>query len=219
MWPAPPPLCEASVRPLIDEGPLLLYTDLNNPSETGLVDDAAVWEARRTATGARRSLLAGGALEREEDVGLVGIHFNGEFWPFPEVEWTVAPWGAWRVTASYADRGTSCTIEAETDDEGCAVRVPSKSGMVDGARETYRGTLRVTMFDKGRGVVSATTRHACLETGGEFDAEWAAASAMTALLPSCTPKVLRQSAISPTASGSDATELTEAAKSDGSSSA
>ena len=45
--PSPPPLCEASVRPLIDEGPLLLYTDLNNPSETGLVDDAAVWEARR----------------------------------------------------------------------------------------------------------------------------------------------------------------------------
>ena len=53
--PSPPPLCEASVRPLIDEGPLLLYTDLNNPSETGLVDDAAVWEARRTATGARRT--------------------------------------------------------------------------------------------------------------------------------------------------------------------
>ena len=43
----------ASVRPLVDEGPLLLYTDLNNPSETGLVDDAAVWEARRTATGRR----------------------------------------------------------------------------------------------------------------------------------------------------------------------
>ena len=30
-----------------------------------------------TATGARRSLLAGGALEREEDVGLVGIHWDG----------------------------------------------------------------------------------------------------------------------------------------------
>ena len=44
------------MRPLIDEGPLLLYTDLNNPSETGLVDDAAVWgPARRTATGARRT--------------------------------------------------------------------------------------------------------------------------------------------------------------------
>ena len=63
-----------------------------------------------TATGARRSLLAGGALEREEDVGLVGIHFDGEFWPFPEVEWAVAPWGSWRVTASYADRGTSLSL-------------------------------------------------------------------------------------------------------------
>jgi tocopherol cyclase len=153
-------------------------------------------ELTLTATGARRSLLAGGALEREEDVGLVGIHFNGEFWPFPEVEWTVAPWGAWRVTASYADRGTSCTIEAETDDAGCAVRVPSKSGMVDGARETYRGTLRVTMFDKGREVVSATTRHACLETGGEFDAEWAAASAMTEPLKSVAYNVDLERAIS-----------------------
>ena len=56
--------------------------------------------------------------------------------------------------------------------------------MVDGARETYRGTLRVTMFDKGREVVSATTRHACLETGGEFDAEWVSASAMTEPLKS-----------------------------------
>ena len=90
----------------------------------------------------------------------------------------------------------SCTIEAETSDEGCAVRVPSKSGMVDGARETYRGTLRVTMFDKGREVVSATTRHACLETGGEFDAEWVATSAMTEPLKSVAYNVDLERAIS-----------------------
>ena len=76
------------------------------------------------------------------------------------------------------------------------MRVPSKSGMVDGARETYRGTLRVTMFDKGREVVSATTRHACLETGGEFDAEWVATSAMTEPLKSVAYNVDLERAIS-----------------------
>ena len=92
--------------------------------------------------------------------------------------------------------GADGRTEAATDDEGCAVRVPSKSGMVDGARETYRGTLRVTMFDKGREVVSATTRHACLETGGEFDAEWVATSAMTEPLKSVAYNVDLERAIS-----------------------
>ena len=56
--------------------------------------------------------------------------------------------------------------------------------------------LRVTMFDKGREVVSATTRHACLETGGEFDAEWVAASAMTEPLKSVAYNVDLERAIS-----------------------
>jgi len=148
-----------------------------------------------TATGARRSLLAGGGvLEREEDVGLVGIHFEGEFWPFPEVEWTVTPWGSWKITGAYEDM--SCTIEAEADDAGCAVRVPSESGMVDGARETYNGRLRVTMMKAGREVVSATTRRACLETGGEYDEDWASSSAMTEPLKSIAYNVDLERAIS-----------------------
>ena len=152
-------------------------------------------ELTLTATGARPEPAGRRGARAREDVGLVGIHWDGEFWPFPEVEWTVAPWGVARSPRSTGP-GTSCTIEAETDDEAARCACRRRAAWSTARSGTYRGVLRVTMFDKGREVVSATTRHAYLETGGEFDAEWVAKSAMTEPLKSVAYNVDLETAIS-----------------------
>lgn len=146
-----------------------------------------------TATGARRGLLAGGPIAREEEVALIGVHWKGEFLPCPAVEWTVSPWGSWRAKGNYDDYEVE--ISAETDEAGCGVRVPQESGMVDGARETYNGNLKLTLRRGGADVVVATSSRACLETGGAFDDEWTARSEMAEPLRSIAYNVKLERAV------------------------
>ncbi|KAK7233830.1 tocopherol cyclase [Aureococcus anophagefferens] len=123
-------------------------------------------ELTLTATGATRQLLAGTRLDRSEDVALIGLHVDGEFLPFPDVRWTVAPWGDWRVSGAY--EGLTVDIAATASDAGVPVRVPTDAGMADGATETYDGRLSVELRRGGDVLVAASTHLACCETGGDY---------------------------------------------------
>eukprot|EP00798_Chlamydomonas_sp_ICE-L_P022636 gene22637-29780_t len=75
-----------------------------------------------TAVGARRGLLLG-VPGVEEDVGMIGIHYNGDFielvpWT-GDVSWDVAPWGKWTIRAS--SRDYDALIEASCPADAGAV--------------------------------------------------------------------------------------------------
>ena len=97
------------------------------------------------------------------------MHWRGRFLPFPDVSWTVA-WGAWRVTGAYD--GYEVEISAACDDDGLAVRCPTPSGMTESARESYRGRLRLRLYQRRAAsgprvlLLDAESESACVEVGG-----------------------------------------------------
>lgn len=113
-----------------------------------------------TSTAARRSIPL---LGQDEEVALVGLHWNGEFLPFPNVEWTVQ-WGSWQITGEYKDY--SVTLTGTCDSAGFPVNCPATTGMEPIAMETFKGTLRVQLFRNGSLVHGDSTDDACLEVGG-----------------------------------------------------
>jgi tocopherol cyclase len=113
-----------------------------------------------TSTGAKRSLPF---LNRDEEVALVALHWKGKFLPFPKVTWTVE-WGKWQVKAEYGDY--SVQLEGTCSDSGLPVKCPTLSGMEEIALETFRGKLRVVLYEKGSQVLNETSSEACLEVGG-----------------------------------------------------
>eukprot|EP00798_Chlamydomonas_sp_ICE-L_P022637 gene22636-29781_t len=89
-----------------------------------------------TAVGARRGLLLG-VPGVEEDVGMIGIHYNGDFielvpWT-GDVSWDVAPWGKWTIRAS--SRDYDALIEASCPADAGAVLRMKVWRKVAGARE------------------------------------------------------------------------------------
>jgi tocopherol cyclase len=113
-----------------------------------------------TSTGGRRRVPF---LKDEEEVALIGLHYKGEFLPFPAVTWTVE-WGRWQVQGSYEDY--SVRLEGTCDEAGLPVRCPTPSGMEETAHETFRGTLSVKLYKRGYLIVEDSTSEACLEVGG-----------------------------------------------------
>ena len=160
-------------------------TSTNNGNEqTGHTIDLCV-----TSTGAMRRVPL---LEQEEAVALIGLHWDGEFLPFPTVDWDVR-WGRWKIAGSYGDYGVeligTCNVETEP---GVPVRCPTDSGMEEIAHETFHGNLRVKLYKRVPSpdavggskqlVLDATTGDACLEIGGkpwETEPTWRGESAMT----------------------------------------
>jgi len=114
-----------------------------------------------TATGARRKLPL---TNEEEEVALVALHWNKEFLPFPNVEWTVR-WGRWQVEGHYEDY--KVTLTGLCSDEGMPIRCPTATGMKETAIETYRGRLAVKLYKRGKLVLDTSTTNACLEIGGQ----------------------------------------------------
>lgn len=113
-----------------------------------------------TSTAGRRGIPI---LGQEEEVGLVGLHWNGEFLPFPNVSWDVR-WGEWRIAGQYNEYSVTLTGTCSTD--GFAVNCPTSSGMEPIAKETFHGSLRVRLYHKGSLVLDDITDEACLEVGG-----------------------------------------------------
>jgi Tocopherol cyclase len=117
-----------------------------------------------TSTGAKRRLPLLRA--REEEVALIGLHWKGQFLPFPTVQWNVQ-WGTWQVSGSYQEysvelMGTCCPDR----DQGVPIRCPTPDGMKEIAVETFQGTLRVQLYHQGTLVLDKTSYQACLEIGG-----------------------------------------------------
>ena len=115
---------------------------------------------------------AGGVREvvfLKEDVGLIGIHYRGEFYEFLSTQtafaWTVEPWGSWLLSA-HSDR-YRVEITGRTHDRGAYVRVPTRNGLQWLCRDTTHGELQVQLWTSdGKVIVEARSNLAGLEVGG-----------------------------------------------------
>ena len=110
---------------------------------------------------------------------MLGIHFGGAFielvpWK-GEVDWSIAPWGSWRMSGRSADY--EAELEAECDPEaGTVLRAPTaSSGLAAMCRDTFYGRATLTVWRRdGKGrrapgpplVDRAVASNAALEVGG-----------------------------------------------------
>ncbi len=120
----------------------------------------------------------------KENVGLIGIHHQGQFYEFlstkTDFTWQVDPWGYWQVTArSYRHR---VVITGRAHDAGAYVRVPTREGLQFLCRDTTCGELCIQLWDclgdcrgatgdgqafqGNRLLLEATSQLAGLEVGG-----------------------------------------------------
>ena len=113
----------------------------------------------------------------KENVGLIGIHHQGQFYEFlsykTDFTWQVDPWGFWQLTAcSYQHR---VVLTGKATDEGAYVRVPTREGMRFLCRDTTHGELRVQLWEaaSNKPVIDAVSHLAGLEVGGKpWDESW-----------------------------------------------
>jgi len=125
-----------------------------------------------TAAGGVRDVLTW-----QEDVGLIGIHHNDQFYEFLSVKtkftWTVEPWGYWKLTAQ--DYRYRVEVIGHATDEGAYVRVPTLEGMQWQCRDTTHGELSVRLWSSkdAQLLIDATSTLAGLEVGGgPWDDRW-----------------------------------------------
>ncbi|CAL8467097.1 g6633 [Coccomyxa elongata] len=114
-------------------------------------------DASLTAVGARRGLLQLPGVE--EDVGMVGIHWRGQFIEMVpwngDVQWEVDPWGRWRV---YAKNGHyEALVEASCSSPGTPLRAPTADcGLDVFCRDSFYGKVRLRVWRRdSAGVRSA----------------------------------------------------------------
>lgn len=114
----------------------------------------------------------------KENVGLIGIHYQGQFYEFfstkTKFSWTVAPWGHWQITAeSFSHR---VVLIGEAADAGAWVRVPTREGLQFLCRDTTHGHLTLQLWALGPQetlLVTASSELAGLEVGGApWDETW-----------------------------------------------
>ena len=126
------------------------------------------------------ALTAGGGIRQvlwwEEEVGLVGIHYQRKFYEFvpwnSQVSWQIEPWGKWQMQAT-SDR-YRVTLKGETNLPGTYVRTPTAKGLVFNCRDTTQGTLSLELSDSaGKTIIKANSMQAGLEVGGSpWDKAW-----------------------------------------------
>ncbi len=116
-----------------------------------------------TAAGGVRQVFWG-----EELVGMIGIHYQGQFIEFvPEnsqVSWQIQPWGKWRMEAIKGD--LVVTLIGTTDLPGTYVRTPTAKGLVFNCRDTTKGKLSLKLRYQGKIILNANSCLAGLEIGG-----------------------------------------------------
>ncbi len=116
-----------------------------------------------TAVGAVRQVLWW-----EELVGMIGIHYQGQFIEFvPEnsqITWQIQPWGSWRMKAIRGD--LEVTLIGTTDLPGTYVRTPTAKGLILNCRDTNKGKLLLEFRYQGKIVLNANSCLAGLEIGG-----------------------------------------------------
>ena len=118
-----------------------------------------------TAVGGIRDVLSW-----QEKVGLIGIHFSGEFYEFVSTKttlsWRVEPWGEWRMSAQ--DYRYRVEIVGHAPDKGAWVRVPTREGLQWLCRDTTHGHLQVRLWSvvTHQLLVDESSDLAGLEVGG-----------------------------------------------------
>ncbi len=126
-----------------------------------------------TAVGGVRELRLLNQPVLTEDVGLIGIHYQGQFYEFLSFQstafaWEVEPWGYWQMEAK--NDFYRVTLTGRTTDPGTWVRVPTQGGLKFICRDTTHGKLQVQLWQRSGAsetlVLSATSSLAGLETGG-----------------------------------------------------
>ncbi|BAZ44602.1 hypothetical protein NIES4102_16140 [Chondrocystis sp. NIES-4102] len=119
------------------------------------------------------AMTAGGGIRQvlwwEEEVALIGIHYQGKFYEFApwnsDVNWQIKPWGEWQMQAQSAEFMVS--LSGETDLPGVYVRTPTAQGLVFNCRDTTQGKLILRLSDRsGKEIITATSHLAGLEVGG-----------------------------------------------------
>ncbi len=129
-----------------------------------------------TAVGGVRNVLAW-----QEDVGLIGIHYKGEFYQLVSTQsdfsWTVEPWGYWHLSArNYRYR---VEITGRAPDDGAWVRVPTREGLRWLCRDTTHGEMHIRLWQRTGSnrtesiILETTSQLAGLEVGGgPWDEPW-----------------------------------------------
>ena len=104
----------------------------------------------------------------EELVGMIGIHYQGQFIEFvadnSQISWQIQPWGEWRMEAIRED--LVVTLLGTTDLPGTYVRTPTAKGLVLNCRDTTKGKLSLELRYRGKIVLNAQSFLAGLEVGG-----------------------------------------------------
>lgn len=143
-----------------------------------------------TAVGAERGLLQVPGLK--ENVGLIGIHHQGEFYELnikdSQVRWTVSPWGSWRLEGSSSK--FEAIIEAQcSSSDGTALRAPTASdGLAPFCRDSFAGSVTLQVWragDRARGSpplidVTSDGKSGAVEVGGgPWWSTWSVEAKMT----------------------------------------
>jgi tocopherol cyclase len=139
--------------------------------------DAPAYDERDLA------LTAGGGIRQvlwwQEEVALIGIHYQGKFYEFApwnsQVSWQIKPWGEWKLQAKLAqDEQYEVVLRGETTLSGTYVRTPTAKGLVFNCRDTTLGKLSLSLYDcQGQIIVEADSNQAGLEIGGApWDKTW-----------------------------------------------
>ncbi|MEM1369755.1 MAG: tocopherol cyclase family protein [Cyanobacteria bacterium P01_H01_bin.15] len=118
-----------------------------------------------TAVGGKRQVLG-----QSESVGLIGIHFQGQFYEFvpwtAEISWQVESWGCWKMQARNSSYQVG--VQGVCDHKGTPVRVPTAEGLQFRCRDTTAGYLQLTLRDSiGTVILQAESIQAGLEVGGD----------------------------------------------------
>lgn len=135
------------------------------------VFEGATGEVALTVGGGLRELPGG----RIENAALVGVHDRGIFYEFVpwngSVEWEIAPWGYWKISAN--NGSYMVEVEAKTEDPGTPLRAPTpENGLAVACKDTCFGQLKLQLWErrsdgsKGKVILEVTSNMAALEVGG-----------------------------------------------------
>ncbi|KAJ0540278.1 putative tocopherol cyclase [Helianthus annuus] len=118
-----------------------------------------------------------GLNETFENAALIGVHHGGIFYEFVPwngvVEWEVAEWGYWHVTAQ--NETHKVELEASTKDPGTTLRAPTtEAGLAPACKDTCFAHLTLKLWEKGSAAAAAdgklildvTSNMAAVEVGG-----------------------------------------------------
>ncbi|MGK7931228.1 MAG: tocopherol cyclase family protein [Microcystaceae cyanobacterium] len=121
-------------------------------------------ELALTAGGGKRKVL-----QSFEEVAMVGIHYQGQFYEFvpwnSQVSWQIEPWGKWEIQA--INDQFEVQLIGTTDLTGTLLRTPTKKGLVFCCQDTTKGQLYLKLLTRqGECIVTANSSVCGLEIGG-----------------------------------------------------